>query len=91
MEEERGWQRIPHIYKLPFYYIDYGLAQVVALYFWSESQENHAKAWAKYKKLVSYADTKTFLELIEECDLPNPFIAENLKIIADSVKKWLQK
>jgi hypothetical protein len=48
------------------------------------------KAREKYKKLVSFARIKTFLELIEEVDLPNPFVADNLKIIADSVKKWLE-
>ena len=87
--EGRRWQEQTHIYKLPFYYIDYALAGVVALYFWAEAQENHAKAWAKYKKLVSFAGTKTFVELLEECELPNPFKAENLKIIADTVNKWL--
>lgn len=89
--EGRRWQEQPHIYTAPFYYIDYCLAQVIALYFWAEAQEDHAKAWAKYKRLVGYAGTKTFLELIEECGLPNPFVPENLKIIADAVIKWLDK
>jgi len=89
--EGRAWQGQMHIYRIPFYYIDYCLAQVVALYFWSEKQEDHSKAWEKYKKLVSFAGTKTFLELLEEVGLPNPFIAENLKIIASSVTKWLEK
>jgi len=89
--EGRRWQEQSHIYRTPFYYIDYCLAQVIALYFWAEKQENHANAWEKYKKLVSFAGTKTFLELIEEVSLPNPFVAENLKVIADSVTKWLEK
>lgn len=89
--EGRQWQQQIHIYKMPFYYIDYALAQVVALYFWSEAQENHDKAWDKYKKLINYAGTKTFLELIEEVGLPNPFVSDNLKIIADAVSKWLEK
>ncbi|MCL1935904.1 MAG: M3 family oligoendopeptidase, partial [Defluviitaleaceae bacterium] len=80
-----------HIYASPFYYIDYCLAQVVALYLWAEKQKNYDKAWERYKKLVSFSGTKTFLELLEEVGLPNPFIPENLKIIADSVTKWLEK
>jgi len=90
-DEGRRWQEQTHIYKTPFYYIDYALARVIALYFWADAQEDHQKAWEKYKKLVSYAGTKTFLELIEEVGLPNPFIAENLKVIATSVEKWIEK
>jgi len=89
--EGRRWQEQTQIYNTPFYYIDYCLAQVIALYFWAEKQEDHEKAWGKYKKLVSYAGTKTFLELIEEVGLPNPFVAENLKVIANAVTKWLEK
>ncbi|MCL1935167.1 MAG: M3 family oligoendopeptidase [Defluviitaleaceae bacterium] len=43
--EGRAWQGQLHIYNYPFYYIDYCLAQVVALYFWAEKQENHSRAW----------------------------------------------
>ncbi|MCL1935951.1 MAG: M3 family oligoendopeptidase, partial [Defluviitaleaceae bacterium] len=80
-----------HIYASPFYYIDYCLAQVVALYLWAEKQKNHDKAWERYKKLVSFSGTKTFLELLEEVGLPNPFVSENLKVIADAVTKWLER
>ncbi|MCL1999279.1 MAG: M3 family oligoendopeptidase [Turicibacter sp.] len=88
-EAGRRWQLQLHIYKYPFYYIDYCLAQIMALSFWAENQENHKAAWAKYKRLVELAGTKTFVGLIEDAGLPTPFVADNLKIVSDAAVKWL--
>jgi len=89
--EGRRWQGQGHIYAVPFYYIDYCLAQIMALSFWTESQKNQATAWAKYRRLLGFAGTKTFVELIEDAGLPSPFVPENLKIVADAAVEWLDK
>jgi len=89
--EGRRWQGQGHIYEVPFYYIDYCLAQIMALSFWAEAQTDHTSAWAKYKRLVSFAGTKTFLELITDAGLSTPFEADNLKPVADAAAKWLDK
>jgi oligoendopeptidase F len=85
----RRWQAQAHIYKYPFYYIDYCLAQTMALAFWAESQENHKKAWEKYCRLVSLGGTKTFSDLIADAGLQSPFKADTLKIVSDAVSEWL--
>ena len=87
--EGRRWQAQGHIYQDPFYYIDYCLAQMTALGFWAESQKDHKAAWEKYRRLVGFAGTKTFAELLEDAALPSPFVADNLKIVADAATKWL--
>jgi len=87
--EGRRWQSQLHIYGLPFYYIDYCLAQIMALSFWTEAQENHAAAWEKYVRFTGFAGTKTFADLIGDAGLPTPFEPENLKTVADAVVKWL--
>ena len=89
--EGRHWQRQLHIYEVPFYYIDYCLAQIIALSFWAENQRNSAAAWAKYRRLVGFAGTKTFVELVTDSGLPTPFVADNLKIVADAAMEWLDK
>ena len=89
--EGRRWQKQLHIYTDPFYYIDYCLAGVVALNFWALSQKDHKAAWAKYKKLVSFAGTKTFVELLAENDLSNPFEPGSLKHVANMVQEWFEK
>ena len=87
----RRWQAQLHIYGMPFYYIDYCIAQIMALCFWAQNQVAPKEAWAKYMRLLGFAGTKTFVELIEDAGLPSPFVPENLKDVADATVKWLDK
>jgi len=89
--EGRQWQSQAHIYEDPFYYIDYCLAQIIALGFWAESQKDHKAAWEKYRKLTALSGTKTFVELVAEAGLPTPFEADNIKVVADAATNWLGK
>ena len=87
--EGRRWQAQGHIYQRPFYYIDYCLAQIMALNFWAQSQENHKEAFDKYKELVSFGGKKTFLDVVQSSGLPSPFIEDNINIVAKAATKWL--
>ncbi|MCL2605199.1 MAG: M3 family oligoendopeptidase [Defluviitaleaceae bacterium] len=87
----RRWQSQGHIFSTPFYYIDYCLAQIMALAFWAEAQSDQGASWAKYRRLVGFAGTKTFVELITDAGLPTPFEPDNLKAVADAAVKWLDK
>ena len=87
--EGRRWQAQLHIYRIPFYYIDYCLAQIMALSFWAETQKDRNAAWEKYDRLVGFAGTKTFVDIVKEAGLPTPFEADNLKIVSDAAVKWL--
>ena len=87
--EGRRWQAQAHIYERPFYYIDYCLAQTIALAFWAEDQKNHAEAWSKYLRFVGLAATKTFSGLVADAGLPSPFAPDSLKTVADAALKWL--
>ena len=87
----RSWQMQLHIYGMPFYYIDYCLAGIMALNFWALNQKDHKDAWAKYKRLVSFAGTKTFVDIVADSGLPSPFEPDNLKMVADMVIDWLGK
>ena len=89
--EGRRWQSQGHIYASPFYYIDYCLAQIMALCFWAENQTNPESAWAKYRRLLGFAGTKTFVELIEDAGLPSPFVPDNLKIVADAAVRFIRR
>ena len=70
--DAKGWQRQSHIYERPFYYIDYCLAQTVALEFWNLMQADRAGAWKKYLGLVKLAGTRTFTELVASAGLDTP-------------------
>mgnify|MGYP003293600433 CR=1 FL=1 len=87
--EGRAWQRQTHIYERPFYYIDYCLAQTVALEFWAIMQTDRAEAFERYMKLVSLGGTETFDGLVAAAGLDTPFGDEALKTVADAAVKWL--
>ncbi|MGN1457708.1 MAG: M3 family oligoendopeptidase [Acutalibacteraceae bacterium] len=89
--EGKGWQRQMHIYENPFYYIDYCLAQTVALEFWVIMQKNHNEAWDRYMRLVKKAGTQTFNELVETAGLKTPFGDEALKEVSQACEKWLEE
>ena len=86
----RRWQAQGHIYVRPFYYIDYCLAVTMALAFWAEDQKDHAQAWAKYRRFVGLAGTRTFTDLVSDADLSSPFTPDTLKTVADAAVKWLE-
>ena len=87
--EGRAWQRQTHIYERPFYYIDYCLAQTVALEFWAIMQTDRAEAFERYMKLVSLGGTETFDGLVAAAGLDTPFGDEALKTVAEAAVKWL--
>lgn len=84
-----AWQRQHHIYSSPFYYIDYCFAQTVALEFWALIQKDEEKAWESYKKLVGFAGTKKFTDLVKDSGLESPFDGETLKSVCEEAANWL--
>ena len=85
------WQFQLHIFEYPFYYIDYCLAQTMSLEFYVMMNENREKAWETYLKLVSYAGTLPFPELVEKCGMKSPLKQGTLKEIALGLEKILSK
>ena len=86
-----GWQRQLHIYHYPFYYIDYCLAQTVALGVWAESQQDYAAAWARYLRFVEQGGKQTFVELCRTAGMKSPFEDGCLHAITAQVVAWLEK
>ncbi|MBQ5333305.1 MAG: M3 family oligoendopeptidase [Oscillospiraceae bacterium] len=89
--EGRAWQRQTHIYERPFYYIDYCLAQTVALEFWAIMQRDRNEAFERYMKLVSLGGTETFDGLVAAAGLDTPFGDMALKTVAEAAVKWLDE
>lgn len=58
-----GWQRKLHIFQIPFYYVEYGLAQLGAAQVWAHSLENHTKALSDYKRALKLGNTASLPEL----------------------------
>ena len=88
---ERGglWLRQSHVFQMPFYYIDYALAQVCAFQFWSRDRANHRDAWGDYLKLCKAGGSRSFLELVELAGLRSPFAARTVQDVALALRDYL--
>ncbi|HPE39008.1 MAG TPA: M3 family oligoendopeptidase [Bacillota bacterium] len=81
-EKGGAWMKKEHIFTSPFYYIDYCLAQLVALQIWDISRVNRKKALTIYDHLCVQGGTKAFLEMVEGAGLESPFSDGVMKRIA---------
>ena len=88
--EGEGWQRQQHIYASPFYYIDYCLAQTVALEFWAMIQKDKDDAWKHYMAYTLQGGSRTFTDLLKNADLVTPFDENCLKLVCETASKWLE-
>lgn len=84
-----GWQRQHHIYSMPFYYIDYCLAQTVSLQFWARIQQDPADAWKHYMAYTVQGGSRTFTELLQNADLDSPFESTCLQTVCSAANQWL--
>ena len=85
-----GWQRQSHIYASPFYYIDYCLAQTVALQFWAMIQEDRADAWKHYIAYTEQGGSRTFTDLLKNAGLESPFDENCLRSVCEKANEWLK-
>lgn len=88
-ESGAAWIKKSHIFTDPFYYIDYCLAQIVALQIWDISRSQPQKALSIYDQLCLEGGNKMFLELIEKADLESPFSTGAIKRCAYRVAEFL--
>ncbi|CEH33249.1 M3 family oligoendopeptidase [Romboutsia lituseburensis] len=90
---ERGgwWFKQGHIFKNPFYYIDYTLAQICSLQFWKKMQKNKVDGWDDYLNICKVGGTKSFLEIVEIGNLKSPFKDGCVESVIDIIKSWLEE
>mgnify|MGYP002625244425 CR=1 FL=1 len=87
--EGMGWQRQHHIYSSPFYYIDYCLAQTVALEFWAMIRKDVGNAWQHYMAYTVQGGSRTFTDLLKNADLESPFDEACLRGVCAEAEKAL--
>ncbi len=88
--EGQGWQRQIHIYGSPFYYIDYCLAQTVALEFWAMIQKDRENAWKHYMAYTVQGGSRTFTDLLKNAGLTTPFDEACLREVCRTAAEWLE-
>lgn len=86
------WQRQMHLFGSPFYYIEYGIAQLGALQLWLHSLEHgEASAVEHYIRALSLGGSRPLPELFKAAGLVFDFSPEILKRLADRVHTELAK
>jgi oligoendopeptidase F len=73
------WHRQGHIFLNPFYYIEYGLAQLGAVQIWANARRDQRKAVADYRKALSLGATVPLPQLFAAAGARFAFDAETLK------------
>lgn len=91
LEKGTWWFQQAHIFEVPFYYIDYTLAQICALQFWQKMNKNYQESWKDYLNLCHEGGTKSFLNLLKVANLKSPFEENCVENIIEDVKKYLDK
>ncbi|MGG1663948.1 M3 family oligoendopeptidase [Brevibacillus sp. NRS-1366] len=89
LEEGGFWQQQAHIFRDPFYYIDYTLAQICAFQFWKRAQENKKQAWSDYLMLCREGGSKSFTELVAVAKLYSPFEDGCIESVIGEIQSWL--
>jgi oligoendopeptidase F len=85
------WQKQLHLYEVPFYYIEYGMAQLGALAVWKNYIADKPTALAQYKAALSLGYTKTIGEIYKTAGIEFNFTAPYIKQLMAFVKDELEK
>lgn len=91
LEKGGRWQKQAHIYEVPFYYIDYALAQLCAYQFFVKSLQSRETAWEKYIQLCRLGGTKPFTQLLKTIDFESPFTSGTIKSVIDPIEVLLDQ
>jgi oligoendopeptidase F len=86
-----GWQRQLHLFEVPFYYIEYGIAQLGAIGMWMQYQKNPTLALENYMNALSLGGTKTLPELYQIAGISFDFSPGYVKTLMDFTRDELEK
>lgn len=84
-----SWQRQLHLFEVPFYYIEYAMAQLGALAVWKNSKTDYKKAISQYKDALRLGYTKTIPEIYEAAGIKFDFSENYIKELVTFVKSEL--
>ncbi|MEA2710311.1 MAG: oligoendopeptidase, partial [Phycisphaerales bacterium] len=91
LEEHRTsmWQRQLHLFQVPFYFVEYGIAQLGALQLWMKSKENPRQALANYRAALALGGTRPLPELFAAAGIRFDFSEKTLRPLMNAVREEL--
>jgi oligoendopeptidase F len=86
-----SWQRQLHIFLYPFYYVEYGIAQLGALHVWANSRQDKVKALSDYKKALALGGSRPLPELFAAAGCKFEFSAPTIRPLIQLAGTELKK
>ena len=84
-----SWQKQLHLFQYPFYYIEYGIAQLGALQLWMKSRVDPRQALSNYRAALALGGTKTLPELFATAGIQFDFSTKTLLPLMDALREEL--
>lgn len=85
------WQKQLHLFEVPFYYIEYGIAQLGAIAMWRQYRMNKEQALDNYMNALSLGYTRTLKELYDTAGIRFDFSPGYVQELGSFVKDRLQE
>jgi oligoendopeptidase F len=85
------WQKQLHLYEVPFYYIEYAMAQLGAIAVWRNYRQNPQEGLAAYKRALALGYTAPIGEIYAAAGIRFDFSTEYLRTLADFVREEMAK
>ncbi|MDX5349078.1 MAG: M3 family oligoendopeptidase [Hymenobacteraceae bacterium] len=85
------WQKQLHLYEVPFYYIEYAMAQLGAIAVWKNYKQNPMQGLEAYKRALSLGYTATIGEIYEAAGIKFDFSASYIKSLVEFVKGEMEE
>ncbi|MDQ2799146.1 MAG: M3 family oligoendopeptidase [Armatimonadota bacterium] len=89
-ERITGWHRKLHIFTVPFYYVEYGLAQLGALQVWRNALKDQADAVRRYRSALALGNTRPLPDLYAAAGARLAFDRETVGELARLVESHLE-
>ena len=84
-----GWQRQIHLFDYPFYYIEYGIAELGALQLWLRYRKDPDQALANYRQALALGGSRPLPELFQAAGLSFDFSARTIEPLVEAVREKL--
>jgi oligoendopeptidase F len=85
-----AWQRQLHLFEVPFYYIEYGIAQLGAIGLWMQYRQDPEKALNNYMQALSLGGTRTLPELYKAAGLKFDLSPAHIKTLMEFTAKEME-
>ena len=93
LEDQRDayWQRQIHLLHYPFYYVEYGIAQLGALQLWQRYRKDRDTALAGYRRALALGGTRKLPKLFEAADIRFDFTRATLEPLMQEIEREMNR